>query len=178
MAWLYRHLNDRFWFFLLFQWFKMYRPRAFTIYLCIVWSFESNLLVYFYLFMYILVSYVFWEVTDKNVTREIRWNILNNMKNLPLAARAGLRGNAQGRRCRLLAGKPYSIKLCFLRPIKWRVEVPSTNQVAHEGGREGRYNGGRWAEARVTAILPFLLILPKNPAKATLAGFSGRIGKA
>jgi len=31
---------------------------------------------------------------------------------------------------------------------------------------------------RATAILPILLILPKNPAKVTLAGFSGRIGKA
>ena len=39
--------------------------------------------------MYIIVSYVFWEVTDKNVTREIR---LNNMKNLPLAALARFEG--------------------------------------------------------------------------------------
>ena len=31
---------------------------------------------------------------------------------------------------------------------------------------------------RATAILPIQLILPKNPAKATLAGFSSRIGKA
>ena len=35
--------------------------------------------------MYIIVSYVFWEVTDKNVTSETR---LNNMKSLPLGAMA------------------------------------------------------------------------------------------
>ena len=119
-------------FFLLFQWFKMYRPRAFTIYLCIVWSFESNLLVYFYLFMYILVSYVFWEVTDKNVTREIRWNILNNMKNLPLAARAGLRGNAQGQTLPAIGGETLFNKTLF----------PSTNQVARGGSFD--QSSGAW----------------------------------